>query len=186
MLEISELKFKPRMDSDNLSSLAAAAQTDPAAFGRLYDHYVQSVYSYIRSRVATTQEAEDLTSKTFIAAFEALPKYHERGLFAAWLFRIARSKLTDHFRSSKHEVSLEMVEDLAGNEDTLEQLVHSDDLRKLTSLIQRLSDGDRDLIRLRYVAGLSFAEMAEVLGKREDAVKKSLYRLLANIKDQME
>jgi RNA polymerase sigma-70 factor (ECF subfamily) len=186
MFDISELKFKPGMDSENITVLAAAAKTDPAAFGRLYDHFVQPVYCYIRSRVATEKEAEDLTSKTFIAAYEALPKYHERGLFAAWLFRIARSKLIDHFRTSNYEVPLETVENRAGNEDTLEQLVRSEDLRKLASLIRGLSDGDRDLIRLRYVAGLSFVEMAEVLGKREDAVKKSLYRLLVNIKGQME
>jgi RNA polymerase sigma-70 factor (ECF subfamily) len=186
MFEISDLKFKPGMDSESLSTLAAAAKTDPAVFGRLYDHYVKPVYNYIRSRIATEQEAEDLTSKTFIAAYEALPRYHERGLFAAWLFRIARSKLTDHLRRSKYEVPLETVENWAGNEDTLEQLVRSEDLRRLASLIRCLSDGDRDLIQLRYVAGLSFAEMAEVLGKREDAVKKSLYRLLVNIKGQLE
>jgi RNA polymerase sigma-70 factor (ECF subfamily) len=70
--------------------------------------------------------------------------------------------------------------------DALGRVSRRDDARKLAGLIQRLDDGDRELIRLRYVADLSFAEMAEVLGKREDAVKKSLYRLLANLKGQME
>jgi RNA polymerase sigma-70 factor (ECF subfamily) len=49
-----------------------------------------------------------------------------------------------------------------------------------------LKDDERELIRLRYVADLSYAEMADLLGKREDAVKKSVHRLLARLKGQME
>jgi RNA polymerase sigma factor (sigma-70 family) len=59
-------------------------------------------------------------------------------------------------------------------------------VRHLRSLIRELTDGEQDLIRLRFVADLSFAEMADLLGKREDAVKKSVYRLLARLKGQME
>lgn len=174
------------MFTENLSALATAAKTDPAAFGRLYDYYIQPVYRYIRSRVSTEQEAEDITSQTFIAAFEGLRGYREQGYFSAWLFRIARSKLTDHFRRSKHELTLEEIETLGEHVDALGQVAHGDDLRKLAGLIQNLSTSERELIRLRYVAELSFAEMAEVLGKREDAVKKSLYRLLSSIKGKME
>jgi len=186
MIELTKPKTKSGMYPENLAELTAAALNDPAAFGRLYDYYVQPVYRYIRSRVATEQEAEDLTSQTFMAAFEALPGYRERGYFVAWLYRIARSKLTDHFRHSKVELSLEAIEDDGEFVDALGQVARSEDLRKLTGLLQKLSDSERELIRLRYVADLSFAEMAEILGKREDAVKKSLYRLLANIKGQME
>lgn len=186
MLETTEQKIRLSVPTENLSALAIEARTDPAAFGRLYDHYVQPVYRYIRSRVATEQEAEDLTSQTFMAAFEGLQNYRERGYFSAWLFRIARSKLMDHFRRSRDELPLEAIENNGETVDALARVVRSDALRKLSSLIQGLGDADRELIRLRYVADLSFAEMAGVLGKREDAVKKSLYRLLANIKAQME
>jgi len=186
MLEVIESKVEQGMHPESISALAAAAKSDPASFGHLYDHYIQPVYRYIRSRVATAAEAEDLASQTFIAAFESLPGYHERGYFSAWLFRIARSKLTDHFRRNKYEIPLDAVEGYAVREDALGHSVHSDNLRQLIALIQLLDDGDRELIRLRYVADLSFAEMAQVLGKREAAVKKSLYRLLASMKSQME
>jgi RNA polymerase sigma-70 factor (ECF subfamily) len=186
MLEITKPRLQVQMPPETLSALAIEAKSDPEAFGRLYDHYVQPVYRYIRSRVPGVYEAEDLTSQTFIAALENIHNYRERGYFSAWLFRIARSKLMDHYRGSRVEVPLEMIENHSETDDVLGRLARTDALKKVNRLIQALPEDERELIRLRYVANLSFAEMAEVLGKREDAVKKALYRLLAGIKSQVE
>jgi RNA polymerase sigma-70 factor (ECF subfamily) len=65
-------------------------------------------------------------------------------------------------------------------------VIQDEELSQLRRLIQGLAAPDQELIRLRFVAELSFAEIAELLGRREDTVKKSLYRLLARLKDQME
>lgn len=170
----------------SVNALAAEAKTNPAAFSRLYDHYVQPVYRYLYSRVGTKQAAEDLTSQTFIAALEALPRYRERGHFSAWLFRIAQSKLMDHFRAGRHEFGLDSAENLAEQGDVLGHVIQDETILRLRILIQNLTADEQDLIRLRYVAGLSFPEMAELLGKREDAVKKSVSRLLARLRSQME
>ena len=67
---------------DDLQALVVAAQKDPAAFGALYDRYVQPIYRYVFSRVGSAHEAEDITSQTFMAAYEALVKYRERGQFS--------------------------------------------------------------------------------------------------------
>jgi RNA polymerase sigma-70 factor (ECF subfamily) len=178
--------MQSRTLSEDIPALAMEAKSDPAAFGRLYDHYVQPVYRYLYSRVESVHAAEDLTSQTFIAAYEALPKYRERGQFAAWLFQIARSKMNDHFRRTRHEVELEAAERIVEREDALGQVIQNEELTRLRSLIRKLDSEEQELIRLRYVADLSFAEMAELLGRREEAVKKSLYRLQARLKDQME
>jgi RNA polymerase sigma-70 factor (ECF subfamily) len=174
------------MMPDETPALIAAALQDSAAFGRLYDRYAGPIYRYVYSRLGSAHEAEDITSQTFITALESLPRYRERGQFSAWLFRIARSKLVDHFRRSKREAGWEAAERLVGAEDTLGSVIQADELRKLRSLIAAAGESDQDLIRLRYVAGLSFAEMAELLGRSDAAVKKSLYRLLARLKSQME
>ena len=171
---------------DDIPKLVEAAVKDPAAFGRLYNHYVQPVYRYLYSRVGTVHDAEDLTSQTFMAAYESLTRYRERGYFAAWLFRIARSRLIDHLRSSRREVELQAAEKGAAVQDALGQVIQDEEISQLQTLIYELTEEEQDLIRLRYVADLSFAEMAGVLGKREDAVKKSVYRLLARLKSQME
>ncbi len=178
--------MQSRPITDNIAVLALEAKTDSAAFGRLYDLYVQAVYRYLYSRVGSVHEAEDLTSQTFIAAYEALPKYRERGLFAAWLFRIARSKMNDQFRKRRREVPLEAADEIIGREDSLGQVILAEDITRLRSITRSLDGNDQELLRLRYVANLSFAEIADLLGKREDAVKKSLYRLLAQLKERME
>ena len=177
---------KKHMPPDGLSEMIAAAQENPAAFGSLYDRYLQPVYRYLYSRLGNAPEAEDVTSQTFIAAYEALPRYREQGQFAAWLFRIARSKMNDHFRRNRFEVGLEAAERTAAGDDTLSAVIQDEELNRLQSLIKKLNPEEQDLIRLRYVADLSFAEMASLLGKREEAVKKSLYRLLERLKGQME
>ena len=76
---------------------------------------------------------------------------------------------------------LELVAD-----DALGSVIQDEELGRLQFLIKKLDNDERELIRLRYVAELSFAEMADLLGKSEDAVKKSVYRLLERLKGQME
>ena len=75
---------------------------------------------------------------------------------------------------------------LAEADDALGSVIQDEELGRLQFLIKKLDNDERELIRLRYVAELSFAEMADLLGKREDAVKKSVYRLLERLKGQME
>jgi RNA polymerase sigma-70 factor (ECF subfamily) len=186
VMRFADLTMQGRLQPEDLAALAIEAKTDPQVFGRLYEHYVPSIYRYLYSRVGTVHVAEDLTSQTFMAAFKSLPRYHERGQFSAWLFRIARSKLMDHYRGNRHEESLEAADGLVVGSDTLASVMQNETLGHLRLLIGELKDDERELIRLRFVADLSFAEMADLLGKREEAVKKSVHRLLARLKGQME
>jgi RNA polymerase sigma-70 factor (ECF subfamily) len=171
---------------DDIPILVKAAREDPTAYSRLYKHYVQPIYRYLYSRVGTVHDAEDLTSQTFITAYESLARYREQGFFSAWLFRIARSKLMDHFRAIRRHARLDAAEGIVMVQDALGHVIQNEETIRLRSLICELEEDEQELIRLRYVAGLSFAEMANLLGKREDAVKKSLYRLLARLKSEME
>jgi len=150
----------------------------------LYDRFIQPVYRYFHSRVNNPIEAEDLTAQTFLAALEALPRYHHRGHFSAWLFTIARSKAMDFFRQ-RESLPLEDAH-AAGNLDLLAQAARDEEIRLLAELVRALDVEEQELIRLRYVADLPFAEMAALLNKKEDTVKKSFYRLLARLQSQLE
>jgi RNA polymerase sigma-70 factor (ECF subfamily) len=83
MVSIAKSNMENKTPIENIPMLVEDAKDDPAAFGQLYNHYVQPVYRYLYSRAGTTHDAEDLTSQTFMAAFEYLPRYRERGQFAA-------------------------------------------------------------------------------------------------------
>ena len=167
------------------AALVSAAQRDPAEFTALYDRYFRPIYRYLYSRVGSVPEAEDLTAQTFLAALEALPRYHQRGYFSAWLFTIARNKARDHYRTRVPDASLdENHPDKA--EDPLAQVIRSDQIEQLAEIVGRLDEEEQELIRLRCVADLSFAEIGISLGRKEDTVKKTYYRLVARLQHQLE
>ncbi|MGH2606784.1 MAG: RNA polymerase sigma factor, partial [Anaerolineales bacterium] len=82
-----------------------AQQGDRAAFGKLYTRYLTPIYRYLRSRLSDPRDAEDLTESAFLKAYQALPRYRERGWpFSAYLYQVARNALADHFRRQRPEV----------------------------------------------------------------------------------
>jgi len=174
------------MHPDDIPALVKEAQRNPSAFGVVYDRYLTPVYRYLYSRVGNASEAEDLTAQTFLSALERLPSYREKGAFAGWLFAIAHSKVIDHYRRERSQSGLESAREVTSDSDPVGDAEKRLELEMLASILQNLSADEQEIIRLRYVADLSFAEIATALGKREDAVKKSLYRLLARVQGQME
>ena len=173
----------PRI-TDELA-LVRLAQTDSQAFGALYDLYIQRVYRYCYYRTNNASEAEDLTAQIFLAALEALPRYRQDGHFAAWLFSIAHRKVSDYHRHATHvpldESAFPPIHtDLAVNVETSQRK------ERLLKLVQALAEEEQELIYLRYVAELSFAEIARALQKTEEAAKKTLYRLIARLKRELE
>jgi RNA polymerase sigma factor (sigma-70 family) len=91
----------------------------------------------------------------------------------------------DHFRRSKRD-PLEIPLDIAYSDGTMEHIIKGQEYERLSALLQTLVDEERELIRLRYVVQLSFVEIAELMGRKEDAVRKSLTRLLERLSNQME
>jgi RNA polymerase sigma-70 factor, ECF subfamily len=176
-------RWRQSPDEDEDAGPIADAQKNPAAFSVLYDHYVQPIYRYLYYRTSSAPEAEDLTSQTFLSALEALPHYQHRGSFAAWLFRIARGKVIDHFRRQQQ---LPLEESIPSETpDPLAQVAQKDELARLMVLVRSLAEDEQELIRLRYSAGLPFAQIAVLLDSNENTVKKSLYRIMARLESRL-
>jgi RNA polymerase sigma-70 factor (ECF subfamily) len=174
-----------RWAPDEESRLVADARQHPENFVPLYDHYVRPVFRYLCSRIGAYDEAEDLTAQTFLEALEALPRYRDRGCFAAWLFGIARRKAADHFR--RHPpLSLEEVGAITDAADLQGEVARKDEIARLKALIRELPKEEQEWIRLHFTAGLTFREMAALNGKSEDATKKAVYRLLAKLQSRLE
>jgi RNA polymerase sigma-70 factor (ECF subfamily) len=173
-------------------ALVRAAQNDAQAFAALYDLYVQRVYRYCYYRTNHAPDAEDLTAQIFMAALEGLQRYRQDGHFGGWLFSIARKKVADYHRRAPYATHVPLDESVLPpihadlSADLAVDVEKSQRRERLLKLIQALAEDERDLIHLRYVAELSFAEIARTLQKNEEAVKKSLYRLLARLKQQLE
>ena len=181
---IMSIKLKPQPEARHITQLVEAAKVDLQAFGELYLLYAQPVFRYIYSRIGSLPEAEDATTQTFLAALERFPKYRHDGHFASWLFAIARNKAMDYYRSQRKEASLDEAERIPADANLLQQVIKTERIAALSKIIRTLPEDEQELIRLRYVAELSFAEIGHLLGQKEDTVKKSLYRLLARLKVQ--
>jgi RNA polymerase sigma-70 factor (ECF subfamily) len=169
------------------ASLIKAASSDPIIFNQLYLAHVRPIYRYIFSKVGEMKQAEDLTAQVFLAALESLPRYHHDGHFAAWLFSIARHKVTDHFRSQRPELPIEVTNgepDKKG--DLLSTFIQTEETQRIAKLIHQLDEQDQELLRLRFVAELNFGDIARLINSNMEATKKRFYRLLANLRKQLE
>lgn len=167
-------------------SLIQAARKDPHEFGKLYNLYVNRVYHYLFNRLGNSQDAEDVTSQTFIAAFEAFSRFHQDAHFVSWIFTIARNKATDHYRKSKIlPITVEDPELLDAKIPSVEAFA-SEQTGAIYDLIRKLNEEEQELLRLRFVARMSFSEMAHLLHRSEQAVKKATYRILARLRSQLE
>ena len=172
-------------ESDAL--LVQAAVRNPTAFAVLYHRYIASVHRYIYSRVSDRACAEDLTAEVFTRALKALPAYREQGTFAAWLFSIVRRTVADHYRGSRSVLPLDAAGDVGCvRPDPLAQALEHEALAELTERLARLDEDQREMLRLRYAAGLTYREIGQVLGKREAAVKMAVHRLLGRLHAEWE
>ncbi len=172
---------------DEASLVLAAVRGDAAAFGELYRRYVPRVYRYIYSHVGERVEAEDLTAQAFTAAWESIGRYREQGNFAAWLFRIARNKANDYYRRRRSQLSLDEAHSILLEDwDPQAHMEQSELLRRLSEVIRQLDRDQAELLRLRFAADMSYAEIASVLGRSEAAVKMSVHRLLHHLQVALE
>lgn len=168
----------------NDDSLAIAARSNPRAFACLYRCYVTRIYRYLFSRTGNPHDAEDLTAQVFTAAWEGLRRYRARGNFAAWLFSIARNKARDHFRRHRSHLPLDqVVHRLFTNPDLLGRVAHDEDLNHLAEVMAELDQNELELLRLRYAADLTYAEMAGLLDRSQAALKMAMSRLLARLRE---
>ncbi len=170
------------LDEAALERLVEDARAgDPRAFGRLFDHYHGSVYRYIVSRVHRPSDAEDLTQIVFVKVLEALPRYESRGIpFGGWLFRLARNAVIDHVRTHRDHAELDVVAYRSGGEAGPDEIVAvRQALDEVAIALDALTDEQRDAIALRFFAGLTAREAAEVMGKQEGTVRGLQFRAIA-------
>jgi len=169
---------------NNQETLIKTVRKDPSQFGLIFQKYGESVFRYLYCHTQQLQESEDITAQTFLIAMESIQQYRCDGHFSAWLFGIARNKLMDYFRQSRHVSSLENIE-IPVSCDSLDGVIRDEEISKLSELLKSLPDEDQELLRLRFVGEMSFPEMSVLLGKKEDTIKKSVYRLIAKLQIRM-
>lgn len=178
------------MHEESDSVLIARAKEDAEAFSLLYERYVDRIYNYIYYRTGNHHDAEDLTARTFYRALKHFPRYVDRGApFSAYLYRIAHNVVANWHRDTKRRqmVPLEEVTLLALQRD--EPVVASDEQYEremLLAAVRRLPPDRQQLLILKFVEQMSNAEIAEVMGRSEGAIKSLYHRTLRALRQECE
>ena len=172
---------------DDARLIERAKRGEVEAFGCLYERYLESIYRYIRTRVAEDRTAEDLTETVFLRSFESLSRYKEKGLrFSAFLYQIARNLLVDHYRQKEEELPLESADQISVSPSRIDDIiVIQDQVDRLRVGLEALPEEYREIIRLRVLLELSTTECAEWIGRSEGAVRVLLHRAMKALKRQV-
>jgi RNA polymerase sigma-70 factor (ECF subfamily) len=177
------------MSEESDSVLIARAKDDPEAFSLLYERYVKNIYSYIYYRTGNHHDAEDLVSRTFYRALKHFERYEDRGApFSAYLYRIAHNMVANWHRDrSRRQVvplnelvvsSLKREQPAAVAEQKAEQDV-------LLGAVRKLADDRQQLLIHKFVDQMSNAEIGEVMGRTEGAIKSLYHRTLVALRQDL-
>lgn len=172
------------MSEDESRLIQRAKQGDPAAFAELYDRHQPAVFRYIFYQVRDAALAEDLTGEVFVRLVEKVDGFTYRGRpLLAWLYTIARNLVTDHHRRATRtpDVSLGegLVADTTGPEAAAEQSL---DAERVNAAIACLTEGQRQVILLKFIEGFDNETAAQTLDKSVGAVKSLQHRALVELR----
>ena len=156
----------------------------------LYEEYYDRIVRYIFVRINDQSEAENLGGDVFLRALQSLDSYRgRREQMRAWLFKIAHNLVVDHLRkmSKRKDISIDEVGIPARlNIENIEEVVETKlEVERLSKALKQLTPVQREVIGLRFFAGLSSAEVGKILGKSSGAVREMQRAAVETLRKQM-
>ena len=168
ILQVARVGSSVSRDRGTEIELARALLTN------LYEEYYDRIVRYIFVRISDQTEAEDLAGEVFLKALKSLNSYRGRGeQMHVWLFKIARNTVVDHVRKMSKRKTVALGELEIRDELSVEETVETKlQVERLSKALRQLTPSQREVIGLRFFAGLSSAEVGEILGKSGGAVRE--------------
>ena len=173
---------------DRLDRLAAKMKKgDRAAAGALYDELAAKVYGFIYARTGKRESAEDLSQEIFLKLIDRIGEFDgEKGRFVSWFWRMARNTLIDHYRRRDavpfSQFGDEEVAGMAVTEMPDADIALSS--RRLHAVVGTFTPDERELFELRFVAELSYKDIAEVMERPEGTLRVAALRLKEKIRKE--
>jgi RNA polymerase sigma-70 factor (ECF subfamily) len=164
-----------------------ATRPTKAMIGSLYEEYYDRIVRYIFVRINDQNEAENLGGDVFLKALQSLGSYRGRiEQMRGWLFKIAHNLAVDYLRkmSKRKAMSLNDMEvrERVSTEDVVESKL---EVERLSKALRQLTPAQREVIGLRFFAGLSSAEVGKTLGKSSGAVREMQRAAVETLRKQM-
>jgi RNA polymerase sigma-70 factor (ECF subfamily) len=154
----------------------------------IYDRYAEPIYRYLYRYLGDADLAQDLTSEAFLRLLKVLgtsraPREQLRG----WLYRVAHNLAMDWYRQQAKGYPLPLDEELAAGGDSPPSRVAGRQLQQqLREAIHQLTPTQQQVIVLRFGEGLKLAEIGQLLGKSEGAIKLLQYRAIRRLRELLE
>ncbi|MDP2328925.1 MAG: sigma-70 family RNA polymerase sigma factor [Dehalococcoidia bacterium] len=159
---------------------------DAEAFGGLYDRFQPEIVRYLTHRTRDADAAEDLAQQVFLKAWQAIPRYEDRGVpFKAWLYRMAHNQMVDHFRGRRPTSDLEGL-DLPVDSEAETLLLEGEMQEALKGALERLTEDHRQVLVLRFLMEKSAREIGEVMGRKEVTIRGLQMRALQALRREIE
>lgn len=165
-------------------------------FLEIYDANVAKIYRYIYFRVNSETAAQDLTSEVFLKCWQNLSRENkEVKNHRAFIYRITRNLVVDFYRQ-KEKLPIYLTEISGDGNKTADKLPIADrnydlqenasralDMERIKKALNKLNPDYQEIIIWRYLDELEIAEIAEIMEKKEGAVRTLISRALANLKE---
>jgi RNA polymerase sigma-70 factor (ECF subfamily) len=171
------------MKSENIEKVADACRKGNLEdFGLLFDAFHQKIYRFVYFRTHHRETAEDITSQIFTKALEHISSFDpSKASFSTWLYQIARNSLIDNYKSNRPVEPPEQLEDISSNQNLERQTEAVLNLEKVKKFLSTLDEEKREVVTMRVWDGLSYKEIAEVLGRTESSCKMTFVRAMEKL-----
>ncbi len=176
-------------DSGDELELVQRASTDAEAFGLLYERHVRRIYNYIYYRTGNPHDAEDLTARVFQRALRHVGAFEDKGVpFSAWLYRIAHNLVANWHRDRSRRPVVPLDDHVASIGMSVHpeaEAVASEERDQLLAVVRRLPEERQQLLILKFVERLSNAEIGQIMGRTEGAIKSLYHRTLNSLREEL-
>jgi RNA polymerase sigma-70 factor (family 1) len=184
-------------DDPDVQLMLRFQEGDMAAFQQLFNRYSSSVVNFAFRFVHSRERAEELAQEVFLQVYRWQNRYEPKAKFSTWLFKIANNHCLNEVRKGEYRVSHESLDSQPNDEgDGRERELPDTNPRKgddilaakqaadkIQKILQRLPESQRSAVLLSRFEGLSYQEVAEVLGTTEKAVKSLVFRATQSLRE---
>lgn len=171
----------------NIDTIVKECQDgDLTNFGKIYDEYIRKIYDFVYYKTHHRETAEDIVSNVFIKALNNIKTVDLRkASFKTWLYTIARNTVIDYYRTKKIDKDIDDVWDLASKGDVIKDIDIKNRIKEIESYLENIKSEHRDILIMRVWQGMSYKEIAEVMGKSEASCKMMYGRVIKKLRKEM-
>ncbi|MDD2472340.1 MAG: sigma-70 family RNA polymerase sigma factor [Dehalococcoidales bacterium] len=172
---------------DEKTLVNRAKEYDQEAFGQIYEENFDKIFRYIAIKIGNRMEAEDLTQQVFMKALKAISSYKWKDVpFSAWLYKIAHNQVVDYIRKKSRQPETELNEDITAIEDNPYKAAELKvELEELSCALRKLTPLQQEVISLRFSCEMPIAQVAQIMGKKEGAIKALQYSAIQALRKHM-